>query len=353
MDKKPTISREARIACIVVTNVVIIFAIAVLMEGALWLFYSNPPKGPRGILRGLRHYYTNHGRKVIQWQAEFTRYDHDLSYTLRPGRSVFSNIEYGVAFDVNSLGVRDDEDSLQAPDIVVVGDSHAMGWGVEQDETFSGLVEQRTGLRVLNTAVSSYGTAREMKMLQQVDISNLKFLIIQYCQNDYDENKTLFENKNVLPIMGEKEFQNVLATQQKMADYYFGKYIQYLLPSLIRHQIKELLRPYFFEEEEPVEHEDESDLFLNALIQCGIYFKDVNIIVFEINSYANNDSVFASSLRKKVRTGNFPPEIRRIITIDFSSTLNADHYFLLDDHMKPEGHKVVAEKLVNIIENYQ
>jgi hypothetical protein len=64
-------------------------------------------------------------------------------------------------FVVNTIGVRDNQRSLTQPEIVVAGDSYAMGWGVQQDESFPELIERRTGRRVLNAAVSSYGTVRE------------------------------------------------------------------------------------------------------------------------------------------------------------------------------------------------
>jgi hypothetical protein len=248
---------------IVAINIVIILGLTVSIELCLKLFYFNPPIRTKGIVRGLRHFYTNHGRKVVQWQPNLARYDEDLSYTLNPGRFVFSNVEYRTTFYVNSLGVRDDEISLQAPDVVVAGDSHAMGWGVEKEEAFADQIEKMTGLKVLNTAISSYGTVREMKILQRVDISRVKFLVIQYCQNDYDENRTFFENGNALPIMSKEKFDRVLASHQGDSEYYWGKYLQYLLPSLVRHQLKGLFQPYFFKDESPAEYDDEAKLFIN------------------------------------------------------------------------------------------
>ena len=273
-------------------NVVIIVTVFLLLEWGLKPIYHNPPNKPWGIVRGLRHYYMNHGRKVLHWLEGCIRYDQELSYTLRPGHFVFSNVEFAVAYEVNSLGLRDDEISLQAPDVVVVGDSHAMGWGVYQEEGFPELIEKATGLSVLNAAIASYGTAREMKILERINLSNLKYLIIQYCQNDYGENQALIENGNILPIMSEAESEEVIRSHRETWEYYFGKYVQYLLPSLIRHQFKEMLKPYFFKDEKPEEHEDEVFLFLNALLHNGIDFKNTKIIVFEINSYASNDNVF-------------------------------------------------------------
>lgn len=333
----------------VTVNILVLAVLCLVMEWGLKIFYSNPPIRTKAIVRGLRHFYTNHGRKVVQWQPNLARYDEDLSYTLNPGRFVFSNVEYKTTFYVNSLGVRDDEVSLQAPDVIVAGDSHAMGWGVEKEEAFADQLEKMTGLKVLNTAISSYGTVREMKILQQVDISRVKFLVIQYCQNDYEENRKFFENLNVLPIIGKDKFDQVLASHQSDSAYYWGKYIQYLLPSLVRHQLKAFLQPYLFKDEAPAEHEDEAKLFINALVHGGVALDRIEIIVFEINEFNANDNIFVSRLRKEIARGDYPAYIRNIVTLDTSEFLTDGHYYLIDDHMTGKGHRIVAERLSEVI----
>ena len=59
-----------------------------------------------------------------------------------------------------------------------------MGWGVEQQETFAQIIEARTGLTVLNATVSSYGTAREIMSLKRLNSERMRFLVIQYSNND-------------------------------------------------------------------------------------------------------------------------------------------------------------------------
>ena len=126
---------------------------------------------------------------TTNFDSDLSCYDSLLTYRFRPnitGR--FSNPEFDVEVKSNSLGVRDDETSLQDPAIVVLGDSHAMGWGVEKQERFSEIIEKRLNTNVLNTAITSYGTHRETKLLNQVDLDSCRLLIIQYCENDLLEN---------------------------------------------------------------------------------------------------------------------------------------------------------------------
>jgi len=146
--------------------------------------YRHPaawyPAAIRTFLR-FEYYYRRH---IIQLDERTARHDPELLYTLRPGQFIFSNVEYSTPYVVNSLGVRDDERSLAQPEIVVVGDSYAMGWGVQQSESFPEVLERRTGRRVLNAAVASYGTVREMRLLGRIDLSRTTTLIVQYCAND-------------------------------------------------------------------------------------------------------------------------------------------------------------------------
>lgn len=39
------------------------------------------------------------------------------------------------------MGLRDSNAALNQPEIICIGDSHTMGWGVEQEETFPKLLD--------------------------------------------------------------------------------------------------------------------------------------------------------------------------------------------------------------------
>jgi lysophospholipase L1-like esterase len=122
---------------------------------------------------------------------ECATYDETLTYTLRPGRCTFANREFITEYAINALGVRDDEQSMDQPRVVALGDSVTMGWGVEQHEAFPSVFERMTGWRTLNAGVSSYGTVRELRMLQRIDRRNLTHVLIQYSGNDVVENEQL------------------------------------------------------------------------------------------------------------------------------------------------------------------
>jgi len=159
-------------------------------EGIIWGVLSKPvilsylPKKIHDLLSEIYIYYA---RCTIQYEPSCARYDRERGYMLKPGHFIFSCREFANEYRVNRFGLRDDEQSLVAPDIIVAGDSVAMGWGVDQNQTFAEILQRKSHLNVLNAGVSSYGTVREMRMLDRLDTSHLKYLIIQYHSNDFWE----------------------------------------------------------------------------------------------------------------------------------------------------------------------
>ena len=153
-------------------------AAAIVIEFSISFLLSNSDLAGSGrLLQFLQFMHCWSEQNVIQLNSQCARYDPDLTYTLKPGVFTFSDREFSVVFKVNNAGLRGSEDALRKPEIIVIGDSMAMGWGVDQDKIYSSIIEQKTGLKVLNAAVSSYGTAREILLLNKLDTSNLKYLM--------------------------------------------------------------------------------------------------------------------------------------------------------------------------------
>lgn len=115
-----------------IVSVVVIGAITVsVTEATFELMLRYPSHVPRSMLPILREYYYAEDQPSIQYLPGCSKYDDELTYTLRPGSCRFIGREFDTVVTANSLGVRDDENSLRSPQIVVLGDSTAMGWGVK------------------------------------------------------------------------------------------------------------------------------------------------------------------------------------------------------------------------------
>lgn len=172
----------------------------------------------------VRYLYERFDRKVIQMLPECAVFDPVVTYTLRPGRCTFSNREFSNVYEVNTLGLRDDEASLDGPEIVVLGDSVAMGWGVEESEAFPARLERLSGRKTLNAAVSSYATARELLMLARIDRSRLRTVIIQYSDNDIVENEIAVASEWPLRTLTEEEYAASVQRHARETTYFPGKY---------------------------------------------------------------------------------------------------------------------------------
>jgi hypothetical protein len=155
------------------TTLLILFSAAVICIEFLVLLGLHNPSLTRFLPRfGVSFLWAIARRDIIpvQFLKDCGKFDPELFYTLKPGEFEFGSRGFKKnRFFANSLGLRDSEESLHKPTIIVLGDSYAMGWGVEQNQTFAKLLESQTRLKTLNCGISSYGTVREIKMLDRID----------------------------------------------------------------------------------------------------------------------------------------------------------------------------------------
>jgi len=131
----------------------------------------------------------------------FRRPDPLLHHSLVPNsHGVKRGLEYKVAYRVNSLGLRDREFSSDKPPgvfrILMLGDSFTEGYGVEQAETFSKVLERSlnggvTGpYQVINAGCASYSPVLEYLLLRHRALAwDPDLVILNYdmsdVQNDY------------------------------------------------------------------------------------------------------------------------------------------------------------------------
>jgi hypothetical protein len=317
----------------------------IMLEAGMYFLTHFPDRLkllPRKLQSSIGYLYIQGDRKILQFQEGCGRYHPDLGYTLKPGKFTFTEIEYSNEYRINSLGVRDAEESLIAPEIVFLGDSYTLGWGVDQTETFVKQLESKTKLRTLNTSIPSYGTVREMLMLKKVDRSQLKYLIIQYCNDDYDENMLFHTNGNRPQIMRAATFKNLVVRYSKGKSYYPGKHIWL--------KIKKRMDEWKTPKKKCVSDYQltDVDLFLHVLKQNEDMLANLPLIIFEMNGI-NQTKRFTDELKEKAIDLSQPPFIRDMIILDMSQHLKDRHFYVLDGHLTAAGHAIVAEVLYQTI----
>lgn len=325
-----------------------------LVEGSLYLLYRYLPKNDLW-LTAAREYYRSYDADVLQFNQECSKYHPDLTYTLRPDASCdFNNAEFRTRIDVNSMGSRDDEESLIAPEVIVIGDSHTLGWGVEHKETYPYLLEQALGCKVLNAGQSSYGTVRALRYLSMLDRSNLKALVIQYSENDNYENGKYLARDNTLKIMDRRGYTVMRKEAMKrVRPYRFGNFIRWYWPlteaakeQLQKHELM-TSSPNFGEHMQNINQRD-ALRFMRVLAASPVDLEGIPIVLLEINRHCKNDGFFIQGVEKLLAGEAYKGfDIR---TLDVSPLLDSADYFVLDDHMRASGHRVVSDVLVPDLE---
>lgn len=336
----------ARRAAFLIFNIVVAVGI---VEAMLLALVASPallrhaPGGVRGLVQQV---YRHFDRAVIQFEPACARFDPTLGYTLRPGKCVFANREYRTEVRVNIAGLRDELDTLDGPDVIMLGDSHVMGWGVQQDEAMPQRLARLTGAKVLNAGVSSYGTPREMRMLSRLNTRRLSAILLQYSDNDTLENRAYERAGNVLHTMSAERYQAAVDYYQSQKAYYPGKFTYRLLAKVLHFERPEPedLRM------EPLTPAEEAHLFLNVLAhENHEVLERVPLIVFEINEKRDARRPFIEAVAAASREPQYPAFLHRLITVDTSRFLTADDFYVLDDHMNATGHEHVAGHLVDAL----
>lgn len=285
-------------------------------------------------------------------------YDPVLSYTLKKD-AVYkhTNIEFSNEVRANTAGLRDDSASLMDPEVICLGDSYTMGWGVEDSVSFSELIQQESGLKVLNAGITSYGTAREMLLLSRLDTSHVKYLILQYCYNDLEENEAFLRNGRYLPVGSQQTQDRTFKSYQLARTYFPFKYTLTLLRMYIRNN--------FFGRSQEGEKNTGSmvapgdripqaaDAFLNILSHSNINFKKWKIFIIDTNRYPVYDHHFLEQVEALMNKTALPDAFRESVHIIRFPELNEQRYFYpLDNHLNREGHRLVAEKIMAALKKY-
>jgi lysophospholipase L1-like esterase len=329
-----------------VTFWIVLLSLFTISEGIIFYFLRNTEKIPASLDRFITEYY-------LTYEINFPQlsYDSALTYTLKK-KSVYDheNLEFNNKIVVNGTGLRDDEDALKKPDIICLGDSYTMGWGVEQRQSYPKLLQQATGLKVLNAGITSYGTVRELMLLNRLDTSNLKYLVIQYCYNDWSENKGFLDSTRYIPSGSQQTLDRTFKSYRLARTYFPFKYTLTLLRMFVRNQ--------FFKQEtkEPLAWvrsldyvPPAADAFLQILCNSNLNFKKWQIIVIDTNRYPAYEHHWLETVEKELQLKACTEMLKSIHIVKFPELNHQKYFYPLDNHLNDEGHALIAQKLLQTI----
>lgn len=125
----------------------------------------------------------------------FWKYDARLGWAHQPGQEgSFQTESFRITVHINDKGLRDREHTYERPGntprILVMGDSFAWGYGVEEPERFSQRLEAMLGAEVINAGVSGYSTDQELLWYQDEGSRyDTDLVIVVFSGNDIGHNE--------------------------------------------------------------------------------------------------------------------------------------------------------------------
>jgi hypothetical protein len=283
-----------------------------------------------------RHFYNSGFRNIWQNDTNCINTDKDLIYSPKIGKCFFNNPEFKTVLNFSKNGRENTSVDFvkNSSAIAVIGDSHAMGWGVNDEFTFANLLQSRIHKPVYNLAVSSYGTYRELKRLKQSGkLNQIDTIIIQYCSNDKRENIEMLAHENIDERLN--KFNKLLSHSSKdLIKSNFKEYINTALSEPFKGTLG------FFKKNKEIDFAPHNIAFKNVIKFYSEDIKDKKIIVFYSNANGR-------------RFMNFPDgqdtDIKNLYFYDLNLTPNL--YYSIDGHLTSSGHKYVSEKLAKLLMN--
>ena len=264
---------------------------------------------------------------------ECQKHDKRLLYVPREGDCKFSNIEFDTKLSFTKYYRKNDNKiTFEKPEktpIAVLGDSVSMGWGVNNKETYASVIERNLKRKVYNFGVGGYGTHREvLRFIKSPYYKEIDKVIIQYHFNDHEENLFFDEKK----IYSADEFE-VLTKKEGFTGTEKAFFALRRFKSIFRLLYREI-KGAFVQKGTP-DFNVHYDGILKVLKKYN-YLDGKKIILFNVSSH--------NMQFKNYKIGKFK-------NIDFVNVNLEDerHFFILDDHLNPNGHLEVGKQLTQII----
>lgn len=302
--------------------IVLAASFALLQKGVIpdWPWVSSVQK----------NLYRRATRSIWQNQVDCVEFDDQLIYKPKDGACKFSGPEFNTTLNFSPAG-RFTGTKPAGTGIAVIGDSHAMGWGVQDEETFAAELQKLAKRPVYNLAVSSYGTVREVVRLEKSGLLPIvDTVVIQYMENDRKENthgqiSGAEDNRKKFEKItkGKSGFTALLGTITKAYGFAFvAPFSNLKAKSLKPKDFSTHYRP------------------LIAVLEKHPDLRDKRILIF----YSNGDG----RPFKAFPTGrdNLLPNVE---FVDLG--LEPGDFYRIDDHLTPTGHRKIAQRLFKLLDD--
>lgn len=306
-------------------------------------------------------------RPIWQAKVECVEPDDQLIFQPKFGVCEFNTFQFETSlnFDIKGRGVPERKLQDNNNGIAIIGDSQAMGFGVNDADTFANHIQKQVAQPVYNLAVSGYATRREFERFFRSGLSSkVDTIILQYCSNDLDENDKKLDEAHYLQAKIEHfskieesiKINKIIAGEGRnlsLSDYkivlsklfnlnlekiYFA--IVEPLNAAMSFFNRPLIPDYFNETARSIDFNPHYKNIIDILYENKDLIKDKRIIVTYSNGYG-------------ARFFNFPQgKIDGELDISFFDPgMDRNDYYTLDDHLTPKGHMKFSKKIIEYLNN--
>jgi lysophospholipase L1-like esterase len=304
----------------------------------------------------------------------FWKYDSLLGWAHQPGQEgIFETPQFRTTVRINEKGLRDPEHSYERQNdierILVLGDSFAWGYGVEESERFSQRLEKSLDVEVINAGVSGYSTDQELLWYRNEGIKyDTDLVILVIAGNDVGDNdrelvntiyykpKFVIEEGQLVPIgypipktSPQGRFVYSLSQRSALAYFLVQRYFDlHTLYNSLKVNSDQANSP-----ESGINAEREPFKLTVALIDEMRNIAESKKAKFMIVA---TDRWWNTSSRETYKDFINTLRTEGFLVLDVESMPGFDPEKMLipdDGHWNSEGHEFVADKIKNLIESRQ
>ena len=304
----------------------------------------------------------------------FWKYDSLLGWAHQPGQEgIFETPQFRTVVRINANGLRDRRHSYERQNdikrILVLGDSFAWGYGVEESERFSQLLEEALGVEVINAGVSGYSTDQELLWYRNEGIKyETDLVIVVVAGNDVGDNdrqlvntiyykpKFVIEEGQLVPIgypvpktSPQGRFIYSLSQRSALAYFLVQRYFDLLsVYGVLR--VNAVNAGASASSTPSDNHAFELTIALLDEIRATAESKKAGFLVVATDRWWNAPSgaTYPDFIRKLATEGFLVLDAEAMPGFDPAEMLIPD-----DGHWSREGHEFVAEKIKSLIESSQ
>jgi len=265
--------------------------------------------------------------KSFSQNIDCVKFHKKLLYVPREGNCNFSNAEFNTnLFFTKHFRINENINKLENTDaIAVIGDSVTMGWGVNNSETFSAIIEKKFNKKVFNFGVAGYGTHRQIiRFIESPYYKKINKVILQYHFNDLQENRSFDDNKFYSYNEFDSLTKKVKLTNFEKAFFALRKF-------------KTSFRMFY---------RDFKDLFIiKKNPDFSLHLKKVLKTLEKYNYLDGKEILFFYVNSHNLKFDGY--ETGKIKNIEFIDVnLNTkEHFFIVDDHLNSKGHEELAKQI--------